>query len=68
MKLKSTGWPEAVNCHEGTVEALFHGPEKSVRAMVKSCEEGPPNARAHNVRQMEDEPPDEPGFTHRENV
>ncbi len=60
------GWVR--NRHEGTVEALFHGPEDSVRAMVESCNEGPPNARVRSVRQVEDEPPDEPGFMHRENV
>ncbi len=60
------GWVR--NRHEGTVEALFHGPEDAVRAMVESCNEGPPNARVRAIRQMEDEPPDEPGFMHRENV
>ena len=60
------GWVR--NRHEGTVEALFHGPEDSVRAMVESCNVGPPNARVRNVRQMQDEAPDEPGFMHRENV
>ena len=60
------GWVR--NRHEGTVEALFHGAEESVRAMVEACNEGPPNARVRNVRQTEDEPPDEPGFMHRESV
>lgn len=60
------GWVR--NRREGTVEALFYGPEKTVRNMVEFCREGPPNARIRNVREYEDEPPDDPGFVQRATV
>lgn len=60
------GWVR--NRREGTVEALFYGPEKIVRKMIEFCGEGPPNARIRNVREYEDEPPDDPGFVQRPTV
>jgi acylphosphatase len=60
------GWVR--NRREGTVEALFHGPESVVRHMVEFCAEGPPNARIRNIREYEDEPPDDPGFISRSTV
>jgi acylphosphatase len=60
------GWVR--NRREGTVEALFHGPESDVRDMVELCGEGPPVARIRNVREYEDEAPDEPGFIDRPTV
>ena len=60
------GWVR--NRREGTVEALFYGPESVVRHMVESCAEGPPNARIRNIREYEDEPPDDPGFISRSTV
>jgi acylphosphatase len=60
------GWVR--NRREGTVEALFHGPENVVRHMVEFCAKGPENARIRNVREYEDEPPDDPGFIDRPTV
>ena len=60
------GWVR--NRREGTVEALFHGPESVVRQMVKSCGEGPLSARVRNIREYADEPPDESGFIDRPTV
>ncbi len=60
------GWVR--NRREGTVEALFHGPETVVRHMIQSCGEGPPIARIRNIREYADEPPDEPGFIDRPTV
>lgn len=50
------------------MEALFYGPESVVRHMVEFCAEGPPNARIRNVREYEDEAPDDPGFVQRPTV
>lgn len=60
------GWVR--NRREGTVEALFYGPESVVRHMVEFCSEGPPNARIRSVREYEDESPDDPGFIQRPTV
>jgi len=37
------GWVR--NCADGSVKALFSGPEKDVDAMLALCRVGPPNAR-----------------------
>lgn len=60
------GWVR--NRHEGTVEALFHGPEDFVRHMIEACHEGPELARVRNIREYEDEPPDDTGFFQRDSV
>ncbi len=60
------GWVR--NRREGTVEALFYGPESVVRHMVEFCSEGPPDARIRNIREYEDEVPDDPGFVQRPTV
>ncbi|MCK4868772.1 MAG: acylphosphatase [Alphaproteobacteria bacterium] len=60
------GWVR--NRHEGTVEALFYGPESVVRHMVESCATGPESARIRSVREYEDESPDDPGFIDRPTV
>ena len=60
------GWVR--NRREGTVEALFHGPETVVRQMIQSCGEGPPIARIRNIREYVDKAPDEPGFIDRPTV
>lgn len=48
------GWVR--NRSDGTVEALFHGPEEAVDAMLRRCEDGPSAARVESVRA---EPSDE---------
>ena len=60
------GWVR--NRREGTVEALFYGPESVVRHMVEFCAEGPPNARVRNIKEYNDESPDDPGFIERPTV
>lgn len=60
------GWVR--NRREGTVEALFYGPEKTVRGMVEFCNEGPPAARIRKIKEYADEAPDDPGFHERPTV
>ena len=45
------GWVR--NRRDGTVEALFCGVERKVRAMVDLCRDGPPAARVIEVRSDE---------------
>lgn len=42
-----SGWVR--NLPDGRVEALFEGPSKGVREMVRWCEEGPPHASVEHV-------------------
>ena len=44
------GWVR--NRRDGTVEALFAGPEDQVRAMIAACHEGPPAARVAEVAEF----------------
>lgn len=46
-ELGLSGW--VTNLTDGRVEALFEGPSKDVRQMVRWCEGGPPHARVQNV-------------------
>lgn len=46
------GWVR--NRRDGTVEALFAGPEAAVAAMIEACGRGPPGARVDAVDQRED--------------
>ena len=41
------GWVR--NKRDGTVEAVFEGPEKSVMSILEWCKKGPPVARVTNV-------------------
>lgn len=43
------GWVR--NRRDGSVEALFAGPEEAVLAMIELCREGPPGARVDAVDQ-----------------
>ncbi|HET9948656.1 MAG TPA: acylphosphatase [Longimicrobiales bacterium] len=45
------GW--VANRSDGSVEALFEGPEDAVRALVEFCREGP---RSAEVSQLEERP------------
>jgi acylphosphatase len=49
------GWVR--NRRDGSVEALFAGPEQVVSEMIASCSRGPPSARVDAVRE-EDASPD----------
>ncbi len=52
------GWVR--NRGDGTVEAMFAGPEAKVRAMIAACHEGPPAARVSAVAEF---PGDDRGET-----
>ena len=55
------GWVR--NRRDGTVEALFCGPETAVREMVELCWKGPPAARVAAVTEALIDGPVEAGFT-----
>jgi acylphosphatase len=46
-QLGLAGWVR--NIPDGRVEALFEGPSKKVREMVRWCEEGPSHAEVESV-------------------
>lgn len=50
-----SGWVR--NRSDGTVEAVFSGPDDKVRQMLEACNEGPPAAR---VDRVDTEPADAP--------
>ena len=54
------GWVR--NRQDGTVEALFAGPEPDVRDMLAVCHKGPPAARVTSVTESPAPHPDAPGF------
>jgi acylphosphatase len=45
------GWVR--NCRDGSVEALFAGPEELVLTMIELCRQGPPGARVEAIDQRE---------------
>jgi acylphosphatase len=45
------GWVR--NRRDGSVEALFSGPEDEVAAMIAECRRGPPGARVDAIDQRE---------------
>jgi acylphosphatase len=54
------GWVR--NRRDGTVEALFSGPDDAVESMISACHGGPPAARVTRVDRFPASPPDVPGF------
>jgi acylphosphatase len=48
------GWVR--NCRDGSVEAVFGGPEGDVAAMIAQCRRGPPGARVETIDQREATP------------
>lgn len=54
------GWVR--NRRDGSVEALFAGPEDQVRDMLAACRDGPPAARVASVSETPATPPDAPDF------
>ena len=42
-----TGWVR--NCDDGTVEAVFAGPEDRVKTMLTACRTGPPAAKVEEI-------------------
>ena len=41
------GWVR--NCRDGSVEALFAGPQEVVLSMIELCRQGPPGARVDGI-------------------
>ena len=60
------GWVR--NRSDGSVEALFAGPEDDVDGMLATCHQGPPGARVTAVIARPTDPPERPGFTARETL
>ena len=54
------GWVR--NESDGSVEAVFEGPEKDVRAMLDWCRKGPPHAAVRDVAIDWETPKGESGF------
>jgi len=54
------GWVR--NRRDGSVEALFAGPEPAVREMLAACRKGPSAARVTDVRESRAPDPGETGF------
>ena len=57
-ELGLTGWVR--NRRDGSVEALFSGPEEAVAGMLERCRSGPPSSRVDHVEVADesDAPPD----------
>jgi acylphosphatase len=54
-RLHLAGWVR--NRFDGSVEAVFSGPEHAVRAMIDSCRRGPPGAVVREIiEEVETEP------------
>jgi acylphosphatase len=59
-ELRLSGWVR--NRRDGSVEAVFSGPEATVREMIERCREGPPAARVERIVEQPEAPADRPGF------
>ena len=59
-RLGLAGWVR--NRRDGSVEAVFRGPEPAVRAMIELCRQGPPAASVSDVAEQVETAPVEPGF------
>ena len=57
------GWVR--NRRDGTLEALFQGPDPAVAAMVAACRKGPPAARVTGLEEIPSSETPDPGFHHR---
>jgi acylphosphatase len=55
-----SGWVR--NRADGTVEAVFEGPEAAVERVVEWCRTGPPRARVEAVEVTTEKPEDLVGF------
>ena len=51
LELGLEGWVR--NRRDGTVEALFAGPQEAVEAMLEACRQGPPGARVEAIDERE---------------
>jgi len=61
-----SGWVR--NCSNGTVEAIFSGPEDKVDEMLKIGKKGPVLAKVRIIRSQPTICPKEHGFVKRESV
>jgi|Tabmets5t2r1_1033131.scaffolds.fasta_scaffold115038_2 acylphosphatase len=59
-RLGLSGWVR--NRRDGSVEAVFSGPEPAVRAAIELCREGPPAALVRELTEQIETGPVEPGF------
>ncbi|HZA65734.1 MAG TPA: acylphosphatase [Geminicoccaceae bacterium] len=59
-RLGLAGWVR--NRQDGSVEAVFSGPEAAVRAMIDHCRQGPPAAVVHEITEQIETGPVAPGF------
>ena len=59
-RLGLSGWVR--NRRDGSVEAVFSGPEHVVRAMIAFCRQGPPAALVREVTEEVETGSVEPGF------
>ena len=59
-RLGLSGWVR--NRSDGSVEAVFAGPERAVRAAIELCRQGPPGAEVREVTEQVEAEPVEPGF------
>ncbi len=59
-ELRLSGWVR--NRRDGSVEALFSGPEASVREMIERCRQGPPAARVERIVEEPEAAAVRPGF------
>lgn len=64
MELGLKGWVR--NRRDGTVEAVFQGPEADVAAMIRHCQEGPAGAAVTRVEVMPERADSLVGFAVRE--
>jgi acylphosphatase len=55
------GW--ARNRDDGTVEAVFEGPEQAVAALLRFAAVGPPDAEVDRIVAVEEDPEGLRGFT-----
>lgn len=60
LRLGLDGWVR--NRRDGSVEALFAGPEAEVEAMIALCRQGPPAARVVEVTALAADDPGATGF------
>lgn len=59
-RLGLSGWVR--NRRDGSVEAVFFGPEQTVRAMIELCRQGPPGAVVREISEQIETSSVEPGF------
>jgi acylphosphatase len=65
-RLGLDGWIR--NRADGTVEALAHGPQKDVEALVSAAMRGPEGSKVKSVDLHKAEPPEEKGFRRRPSI